>query len=97
MMPYIFSFINTGNVLFDDGYMVDRLAYKQGFSLYAFDLTSDLAANEPYGTPLQQGNVRLEITFALPLPYVCNLIVHSETQDVVEIDRNREVLIQYKK
>lgn len=97
MLPFIFSFINTGNVLFDDGYMIDRVAYKQGFALYAFDLTSDLAANEPYGSPHQQGNVRLEITFAKPLPYVCNLVVHSETQDVVEIDRNREILIQYKK
>lgn len=97
MLPYIYSFIMTGNALVDDGYMVDRVAYKQGYSLYAFDLTSDLAANEPYSSPQQQGNVRLEITFAFPLPSVCNLIVHSETADVVEIDRNREISLQYKK
>jgi hypothetical protein len=97
MLPYIFSFIFTGNQLVDDGYMVDRVAYKHGYSLYAFDLTADLAANEPYSSPQQQGNVRLEITFASPLAKVCNLIIHSETQDVVEIDRNREVMLQYKK
>jgi hypothetical protein len=97
MLPFIFTFINSGNIFYDDGYGVDRDSYKNGYCMYAYDLTPDLAANEPYSSPQQQGNVRLEITFGFPLPCVCNLVVHSETQDIVEIDRNREVMLAYKK
>jgi hypothetical protein len=97
ILPYIFSFLNSGNNLVDDGYSVGRSGYKDGFCLYAYDLTPDLSANEAYASPQTMGTVRLEINFAAPLPCVVNLIVHSETPDVMLIDRNREIMLQYKK
>jgi hypothetical protein len=96
MLPYIFSFINCGIPLNDDGYCVGRDAFKGGYSLYCYDLTPNLSANESYTSPPVQGNCRLELTFATALPCVVNLIVLSETPDVAEIDRNREISIQYK-
>lgn len=45
----------------------------------------------------RQGSLRLDLSFAKALANVVNLIVLFEVSDVLEIDRNRNDMIQYKK
>lgn len=97
VIPYLFSYYNSGNHGMDDGNCVDRESYANGFCLYAFDLSPDLSANESHFSPQQQGSVRLELGFNTALAQVVNVVVHAEYADVLEIDRDRQVMIQYKK
>lgn len=97
VIPFLFSYYNTGNHGMDDGNCVDRETYPNGYCLYAFDLSPDLSASESHTSPQQQGSVRLELGFNAPLAQVVNVVVHAEYADVMEIDRDRQVMIQYKK
>jgi hypothetical protein len=97
VIPFLFSFYNSGNHGMDDGNCVNRETYPYGYCLYAFDLSPDLSANESHFSPQQQGSVRLELGFGTALAQVVNVVLHAEYADVLEIDRDRQVMIQYKK
>jgi hypothetical protein len=97
IIPYLFSYYNCGNPGMDDGNCVDRESYPNGYCLYAFDLSPDLSASESHFSPQQQGSVRLDLGFSLALTQVVNVVVHAEYADVMEIDRDRQIVIQYKK
>jgi hypothetical protein len=56
-----------------------------------------MGASESYMGIQRQGSLRLDLGFAKALTSVVNLIVLFEISDVLEIDRSRNVLIQYKK
>jgi hypothetical protein len=42
-----------------------------------------------------QGNLRVEIHFAEVLAETINIVLYAEFDDVIEIDRNRQVLFDY--
>jgi hypothetical protein len=44
---------------------------------------------------IKQGNLRVEIHFAEALTAIINVIMHAEFNNVIEIDRNRQVLFDY--
>ena len=93
-MPYIQSFINTGNHLADDGYCVSMKDWQNGHCLYPFDLTPDLSAHEQHWCIQEQGNLRLEIGTKTPFTEAVTLIVYAEFREILEIDRNRESSIE---
>ena len=45
---------------------------------------------------LKQGNVRLDMKFAQALGNTINVTVSAEFQNILEIDRSRNVLFDYK-
>jgi len=97
VLPYLFSFFGAGMHLNDDGYCVSRQDYKSGYALYCYDTLPDLSSSESYLSPATQGSCRLELGFAKPLQHVVNCIIYAEFPDTCEIDRNRQIHIQYKK
>jgi hypothetical protein len=44
---------------------------------------------------LKQGNLRVEIHFAEALTATTNVIMYAEFDNVIEIDRDRQVLFDY--
>jgi hypothetical protein len=44
---------------------------------------------------IKQGNLRLEIHFAEPCPSTINVVLYAEFDNVIEIDRNQQVLFDY--
>jgi hypothetical protein len=94
--PFLFSFFGNSLYLSDDGWCVGRQDYPSGFCLYSYDTSVDMGASESYMGVQRQGSLRLDLGFAKALTSVVNLIVLFEVSDVLEIDRNRNVLIQYK-
>lgn len=97
ILPFLFSFYNVAIPGLDDGTCVDRESFPDGYCFYAFDLSPDLSASESHFSPQQQGSVRLELGFSVALAQVVNVVVHAEYADVMEIDRDRQIMIQYKK
>jgi len=62
--------------------------------LYAFDLTPDLAEDDHFNLT-KQGSVRLVLKFANALTDPVTLIAYAEFQNVIEIDRNRNVIYDF--
>ncbi|KAK3746089.1 hypothetical protein QZH41_004626 [Actinostola sp. cb2023] len=91
---YMSLFLGTGNLFHDKGLQIERRDYPQGYTLYAFDLTPDLSVG-PHVSLIKQGNLRLGIQFAEPLPVTVNAILFAEFDSLIEIDHNRNVTFNW--
>ena len=66
--------------------------FRNGCTLYAFNLTPDLNAGGACGQPLSQSNLRLELKFAAAPAKSVNVIVMAIRDGRVEITKQRQVL-----
>jgi len=70
--------------------------YIGGYALYAFDLTSDLSAsNNAHWNLIRHGSILVELKFATALTESVNMIVYAEFDNVIEIDKRRNVSIDF--
>ncbi|KAK3921623.1 LOW QUALITY PROTEIN: hypothetical protein KUF71_010795 [Frankliniella fusca] len=88
-------FSGTGIHWKDEGNDITYAEYPRGYTLYAFDISQDLSANESHWNLQRQGIVRMEVKFAKPLTTAVNCIVFSEFYNLIEIDKNRNVVVDY--
>ena len=79
----------------DEGNEIDRTEYQKGYTLFAFDLTPDLSVDGGHFQLVKRGNLRLELHFAKALPATINVIAYAEFDNVIEIDRSRNVVFDY--
>ena len=77
-----------------DGNDTTREDYPKGYALYAFDLSPDLADEEHFNLA-KQGTVRVELTFGAALPNTVSVVAYAEFENVIEIDRNRNVIYDF--
>jgi hypothetical protein len=91
---YLSLYSGTGKLYQDEGNDIDREEYAKGYTLFAFDLTPDLNDGSHFNL-VKQGNLRLELHFAKPLPETINVIVYAEFDNIIEVDRNRNVIFDY--
>ena len=87
-------FSGTGKVNRDEGNDINRRDYASGYGLYAFDLSPDLSEQD-YFNLSRQGSVRVDLKFAAALPNTVTVIVYAEFENVIEIDRNRNVVFDF--
>ncbi|XP_052123372.1 uncharacterized protein F54H12.2-like [Frankliniella occidentalis] len=88
-------FSGTGIHWKDDGNNISYGDYAKGTTLYAFDLTPDLSASQPHWNLQRHGSLRLDLRFAEPLPVAINCVVYAEFQNLIEIDKDRNVIVDY--
>ena len=84
----------TGKENRDEGNDITREVYLKGYALYAFDLSTDLA-DEGHFNLAKQGIVRVELKFGAPLPNIVTVVDYAEFENVIEIDRNRNVIYDF--
>ena len=87
-------FSGTGKVNRDEGNDITRENYPRGYTWYAFDLSPDLA-KEGHFNLVKQGTVRVELTFGAALPNTVTVVANAEFENVIEIDRNRNVIYDF--
>jgi hypothetical protein len=87
-------FEGTGMLNDDRGHGVLRANYKNGFALYAFDLTPDMTEGSHVDL-IKHGTIRMEIHFKTALEATVNAIVYAEYDNVIQIDRARNVLTDF--
>ncbi len=85
-------FSGTGIHYNNDGNDITRANYGQGYTLYAFDLTPDLAGTlTTHWSPLRQGSLRVELGFNAPLANAVNCIIYGEFHSLIQVDKARNV------
>lgn len=94
LRSYMTLFEGTGMLNDDRGHGIERDAYKQGFALYAFDLTADMTEGA-HVDPIKHGNLRMDLQFKTALPETVNVVVYCEYDNVIQIDMSRNVIADY--
>jgi len=87
-------FSGTGKLYNDEGLSLDRYEYSHGNTLYAFDLSPDLTDDDHFDL-IKTGSVRIQAKFSEALAEPVTLIVYAEHQNLLEIDRNRNVTFDF--
>ena len=81
----------------DTGSDISYEDFKKKYPLFCFDLTADGCGNSGgHFELIKQGNLRLKLHFDQPLTETISVIVYGEFESILEINKNREVLIDYK-
>lgn len=89
-------FSGTGIHFLNEGNDISIENYPLGNCLMAFDLTPDLSANSSaHWNLIRHGSVRLEVRFETPLTKTINCIVYAEFDNIIEINKNRDVSVDY--
>ena len=96
---YIDSFetIYRGNLMLgsDMTHGIRYSDYKDGYCLYAFNLTADKSDGSTHFVGKNFGNVRLALRFAKPTTETLTLIVLGQFSNIVTIHGNRQVVFDY--
>ena len=87
-------FSGTGKLNGDEGIAISRSDYDRGYALYAFDLTADLGEDDHFNL-VKHGNLRVALKFAEALPHPVTVIAYAEFDNVIELDRDRNVLVDF--
>ncbi|GFS72014.1 uncharacterized protein F54H12.2 [Nephila pilipes] len=69
--------------------------YKDGYTLFAVDLTPDLSSEAMHYSILRNGNLTIDIKISKALPETVNLLVYSEYRNTIEIDKNRSIFADF--
>ena len=89
-------FSGTGIHYSDAGNYIARHEYPHGYCLMAFDLTPDLSASDTsHWNLVRNGSLRIEVSFDEALTETVNCLVYAEFDNIIEIDRHRNVLVDY--
>jgi len=91
---YMSLFAGTNKINRDEGNYISREDYPLGYSLYAYDLSPDLAENDHFNL-VRQGNVRLVLKFAEALQHAVTTIVYAEFDSIIEVDRDRNIIYDF--
>lgn len=88
-------FSGSGIHYSNGGNAISRDMYPNGFCLFAFDLTPDLSANSYHWNLVRRGSLRIEVRFSTALTEAINCIVYGEFDNVIEVDKYRNVIVDY--
>ena len=95
IMEGYWSLLQTaGKVLKDADIDLSREDYANGYTLFGWDLTPDLGEDDHFNL-IKRGSLRLSVKFGEALPQTVNVIIYAEFQNVLEIDRNRNVFYDF--
>ena len=85
---------STGKAFNNGGLDISRSEYNDGYTLLAFDLTPDLDETGCYHV-VKRGNIRLELKFGQGLPAPVNVVIYSEFDSSIQIDKNRAIFTNF--
>jgi hypothetical protein len=91
---YFSHFLGVNKSISDSGSIIDRNDFANGYALYAFDLSADLC-NQSHFNLIKSGNLRMVLNFDTDTVVNIVCIVYFEYQNMIEINKNRQVIFDY--
>ena len=88
-------FLGTNKTIPNCGSVINLHNFGNGYAIFAFDLTGDLTDGSHFNL-VRSGNLRMNLTFAKKLDEAICCIIYIEFQNLIEINKNRQVLFDYK-
>jgi len=95
LQGYMSLFSGMGKQYKNEGVDIERIDFKNGYSIYAFDLTPDLASEDSHFNLIKDGSLRVDMTFREALPNTINVIAYAEFENILEVDSSRNVILDY--
>lgn len=95
LQAYRSLFESCGIFFSDTGNNITRKEYPDGFALIGFDLTEDLSASDNHLSLPRQGSLRIDIQFAKTLTEPISIILYAEFDNIIEIDKDRNIILDY--
>jgi hypothetical protein len=95
MPSYNSLFAATGINFNDSGVMISRNEYPKGYNLSVFDLSPDISSHEPHLNTAKSGALRISLKFSKVLAEAVTAIVYLEFDNLIEIDRYRQINLDY--
>ncbi|UYV84452.1 hypothetical protein LAZ67_X002229 [Cordylochernes scorpioides] len=89
---YVDLFSNMGRYLSSGELNITPEEFQNGLTLFAFDTTLDLCASDLHSSVTQNSNISLEVKFSSALTSTINVILYSEFQSKIHIDKLRQVV-----
>lgn len=82
MRSYLHMFMNSGKYRMDDGNCISEEQFKDGSTIFPFDLTPDQCLNFHKHRSVS-GVLELEIAWAQPLPEGVTVLIHASSEQVI--------------
>ena len=70
-------FTATGKLNRDEGIDIKREEYKEGYSLFGFDISPSIC-NGGHTEPIKRGTLKLELEFQNALPSTISVVVYAD-------------------
>ena len=74
--------------------LIEVREVNNGYALYVFDLTPDISENDSFNL-VKNGTVLLNMKFAAGLPNTITAVVYAEFENIIEVDRNRNIVFDF--
>lgn len=94
-MGYLSLFNGSGKANTDEGLDIARSDFPGGYAIYSFNLVSDSLNDYDHFSLAKNASLRCSINFAQPLPNTVNVICYAEFEQMLEIDKNRNIIFDY--
>jgi hypothetical protein len=95
VMAYNTLFEGSGIHHSNPGLQVTHDMYIKGYFMLLLDLTPDLTASEGYTSPVESGNIRIELTFKEALKEAITCLLYLEYDNSVRVDSSRTVTTDF--
>ena len=95
---YLSMFSGNGKLFHDAGNDISRdnfKNFKNGFALYAADLTPDMCGSSDHFNVVQRGNLAVDINFTTAPTAAVSLMCCGEFNNTIHIDSERNVIYDY--
>ena len=92
---YLSMFSGTGKLFYDTGNNISRDDFKDGYALYAADLTPDMCGSSDHFNVVQRGNLALNLKFTNAPTAAVSLVCYAEFENTIYIDSERNVVYDY--
>ena len=91
---YVNLFSAIGKQAQDEGNDLSPDDFGQCYTFFGFDLTPDVCDGGCFHLS-KKGNLRIEMHFATALEHTVKVVVYGEFEDVLEIDKSRNIIYNY--